>query len=72
MKQGSHRGPTRRQQVYEQLRLAIENGALAAGSRWPARVPRCGAKAQQRTLLSPILGTVSESRRVDNPDATVR
>ena len=36
MKQGTHRGVTRRQQVYEQLRLAIENGALAGGSRLPA------------------------------------
>jgi len=36
MKQGTHRGLTRRQQVYEQLRLAIEQGTLAAGSRLPA------------------------------------
>lgn len=36
MKQGTIRGPTRRQQVYEQLRLAIETGTLAAGSRLPA------------------------------------
>ena len=36
VKHRTNRASTRRQQVYEQLRLAIEQGSLAAGSRLPA------------------------------------